>query len=90
MLLAVSTCAFFVALLWAYFPATSRALGNLCLEELLEGLSDIFSDPEGFLSCVLFVLVIWALAAILRFAGTLIADFFSGESGAGPRGLGLK
>jgi hypothetical protein len=90
MLLAVSTCAFFVALLWAYFPATSRALGNFCLEELLEGLPDILSDPEGLLPCVLFVLVVWALAAVLRFAGTLIADILSGESRAGPRGLGLK
>jgi len=88
--LAVSTSAFFLAAIWAYFPTIARALGNFCLEGVFEGWPDILSDPEALLPLVVFVLLVWALAAILRFAAVFIIDIFSGDFGAGPRGLGLK
>jgi hypothetical protein len=81
--------AFLVAALWEYVPAV-RSLGRGILEELIEGIPDMLSDPEGAIFVMGFLLLVWVLVVALRFVAHLIGDLLSGTVRSGPQGLGLN
>ena len=85
MFLNVMMSAFFVAVLWEYFPAF-RTLRRDTLE-LLAG--DMCDEPEAAIFVMGFLLLVLALVAALRFVAHLIADLLSGTMRGGPQGLGL-